>query len=395
MKIIFVVSRFPYPLEKGDKLRAYHFIKNLSKDNKVVVFALSDRRIKPDELEKIKQISYRTEVAYLSKYSIIVNLIKSIFGKLPLQVAYFISSKAMGQFTELVKEEKPDHVICQLVRTSEYARNINREYKTLDYMDAFSKGVERRMKKAPFYLRPLYYYEYKKLKAYERTVFDLFKNKVIISNQDRNYINHPLRDKITVITNGIDMDYFKPKKEQGAEIRIKKDYDILFSGNMNYLPNIEGAEYLVEKVLPLVRKVHPDVRTLIAGANPNTRIKKLAQRHVSVIGWVDDVKENFARSSILVAPMFLSIGLQNKLMEAMAMQIPCITSTLANNALGACNGESILIADNPEEFANRINLLLENGVRAREIGMNGYNFVLENHNWQKTTKLLEKLISPV
>jgi sugar transferase (PEP-CTERM/EpsH1 system associated) len=385
MKIVVILSRFPYPLEKGDKLRAYHQIKTLSVNNEVVVFALSDRKVNPDEIAHIKQICSRIEVFHLSRFSIIISLFKALFGRLPLQVAYFYSSKAQRKLNALIASENPDHIYCQLVRTAEYAKDYQSIPKTLDYMDVFSKGIERRLSTAPFYLRPIFNMEYRRLVEYEQSVFARFKNKIIISQQDRDLIQHRDKGQISVISNGVDTDYFKP-------IDSKKEFDILFSGNMNYPPNIESAEYLVNKILPLVQKKYPDIKVLISGANPHRRILLLASKNVKISGWINDIRESYMRSRMLVAPMFLSIGVQNKLLEAMAMKIPCITSTLANNALGAEKGKSILVADTPEEYSTQIIALLENNNLANEIAMNGYSFVFAGHSWQKETEKLEKLI---
>lgn len=385
MKILFIVSRFPFPLEKGDKLRAYHQIKNLAQKHEVTVFALNDGGLDPEAMAHIKQLCSRVEVFHLSRFTIILNLIKVLFSRTPLQVGYFYSAKAQRKLDELIADQKPEHIFCQLIRTAEYVKPYNNIPKTLDYMDVFSKGFERRLSTAPFYLHPVFKMEYKRLAKYEKNIFSHFKNKVIISKQDRDLIQHPEKDKISIISNGVDTAYFKPATE-------KKEFDILFNGNMHYPPNIESAEYLVHKILPLVRKKHPNVKVLISGTNPNQRILSLASESIKISGWVKDIRDNFSRSKILVAPMFMSIGLQNKLLEAMAMQIPCITSTLANNALGAENGKSILIADTPQEYAAHITLLLENEKWAQEIALNGYNFVLDNYNWQKETSKLESLI---
>jgi glycosyltransferase involved in cell wall biosynthesis len=113
---------------------------------------------------------------------------------------------------------------------------------------------------------------------------------------------------------------------------------------------------------------------------------------VVVSGWVDDVRENYAKSKILVAPMQISIGLQNKLLEAMAMQIPCVTSSLANNALGAKHDEQIMVADEPRQYALQIMELLNNEAKAKQIAQNGYRFAVNNFNWTGTTGMLEKLM---
>lgn len=383
MKILVVLSRFPYPLEKGDKLRAYHQLKQLSKKNEIVLFALSDTRINEEAAAHLKPFCSDIKIVNLSFMTIAFNLFRTLFKSFPFQSGYFYSPKTRQQFDAFVSKHKPGHIYCQLIRTAEYVK-CSTIPKTLDYMDAFSKGLERRISSAPFYWKPFLKIEYKRLLKYEREIFSCFQNKTIISSQDKNLIPHPGKEEIVVISNGVNTDYFKPMER-------KKEFDILFNGNMNYPPNIESAEYLVKQILPLVRKEKPGVNVLISGATPSKKVLNLQSANVTVTGWVDDVRENFAKSRILVAPMLTSIGLQNKLLEAMAMQVPCITSTLANNALGAEDGKNILIADTPEVYAMRILSLLKEENRAGEIGMNGYYFVLQNYNWEKENEKLEKL----
>lgn len=385
MKILYIVSRFPYPLEKGDKLRAYHQIKGLSENNEIFLYALSDKEVKDEDIEHLKQFCKHVKVFRLSKLRIFFNLLKTTFSRIPWQVGYFYSHRAQKEVDGIISAYKPEHIFCQLIRTSEYVKGHDDIPKTLDYMDVFSKGVERRLPTVSFYLKPLFKAEWCRLVNYEATVFNCFNNKIIISEQDRDLIQHPDKNKIVVISNGVDVDFFKSTN------RLKQ-YDIIFNGNMNYPPNIESAEYLVNAILPIVLKKKPGIKVLISGANPSSKIKALASEHVTISGWVDDIRENFAQAKMLVAPMFMSIGLQNKLLEAMALKIPCITSTLANNALHAKEGESILIADTPEEYARHIQDILFYEDKGRMIGLNGHNFVVENYSWQRENEKLEQII---
>lgn len=385
MKILYIVSRFPYPLEKGDKLRAYNQIKGLSENNEVYLYALSDANVKEEDIKHLKEFCKEVKIFKLSKFRIFFNLLRTTFSRIPWQVGYFYSHTAQKEIDTIISEYKPEHIFCQLIRTSEYAKKYKDIPKTLDYMDVFSKGIERRLPTVAFYMKPLYNAEQHRLVNYESTIFNYFDNKIIISEQDRELIRHPDKSKIVVISNGVDMDYFKA-------INLRKEYDIIFNGNMNYPPNIESAEYLVSEILPVVVKKYPRIKVLISGANPSPKVKALASEHVTVSGWVHDIRENFAKSKMLVAPMFMSIGLQNKLLEAMALKIPCITSTLANNALKAKNGDSILIADTPEEYANHINDLIFYEDKGKMIGLNGYYFVHENYSWEKENQKLEEII---
>lgn len=386
MKLFVLLSRVPYPLEKGDKLRAFNQIKELSKKHQIVLFALNDTKLDEHAMTELKKYCVAISIVKFSKFTIFFNLVRAFFNGKPLQVGYFYFDKAQKKVDELIAKHKPDHIYCQLIRTSEYIKKYPHIPKTLDYMDVFSKGMERRKSTEPFYMKPFLAMEYRRLKRYESKVFAYFNNKTIISEQDKNFIPHPQKQNIVVVPNGVDTSYFKP-------IVHKKEFDLLFNGNMNYPPNIESVEYLVEKVMPYVWHKFPNTRLLISGASPHATVLDLASDKVIVSGWVDDIRMNFAKSKILVAPMQISIGLQNKLLEAMAMQLPCITSSLANNALGAKPNEQILVADTPEQYARHIIDLLQNEAKAKQIAMNGYQFVVGGFNWQSTTAILEKLIS--
>jgi glycosyltransferase involved in cell wall biosynthesis len=212
-------------------------------------------------------------------------------------------------------------------------------------MDALSKGMERRALKAPFYLKWLFNMEAKRLSDYERKIFDYFENQIMISEQDKNYILHPNRSNIICIPNGVDKSFFETYD-------IEKDAEIVFIGNLSYAPNIEATMFLHEKILPYFILKNPTFKLLISGSSPALSIKKIADinRNIELTGWVDDIKSSYARGKIFVAPMMIGTGMQNKLIEAMAMGIPCVTTTLANNAIQAIHNESILVANSQEEF---------------------------------------------
>src|ERR1019366_2602886 len=366
MKLLVILSRVPYPLDKGDKLRAFNQIKQLSKNNEIVLFALDDKNTDEKILIELEKYCVSITVIKLSITTIILNLIRTFFNGNPLQVGYFYSKKAQKKLDELILQQKPDHIYCQLIRASEYVKKYRNISKTLDYMDVFSKGMERRKSTESFFLKPIFAMEYRRLIKYEHDAFQYFNNKTIISEQDKNLIRHPENSDIIIIPNGVDTDYFKP-------INHKKEFELLFNGNMNYPPNIERVEFLANKIMPLVWKKLPHVRLLISGSSPNNKVLALQSNKIVVSGWMDDIRENFYKSKILVAPMQISIGLQNKLLEAMAMQLPCVTSTLANNALKAKHNEQILVADTPEQYAKYIIELLENEEKAKQIALNGYH----------------------
>ncbi len=384
MKIFVILPRIPYPLEKGDKLRAFHQIRCLSKNNEIILCAINDTKIHIEARKTLQKYCKSINFFTISRFSIIFNILKAfLFGK-PFQVGYFYNSKAKKKINDLIKKHKPDHIYCQLIRVAEYVKDQEIS-KTIDYQDVFSKGIERRIHSAPFYLKPFFRIEYNRVLAYERIVFDLFDNKTIISIPDRDLISHSENHKIEIVINGVDTDFFHP-------FEMKKEYDLVFTGNMGYPPNAKAAVYIVKNILPLVHKTMPEVNLLLAGANPDKSVLALDSKNVKVAGWVDDMRESYAKAKIFIAPMQIGTGLQNKLLEAMAMQIPSITSQLANNALGAEQEKEILIGSSPDEYASLIIDLLKNPIKAEKLAKNGYKYIINNYNWESATAKLEKLM---
>ena len=385
MKILVILSRIPWPLEKGDKLRAYHQIRCLSKKHEIILFALNDTNI--DEVAAKEQLlPYCSTIRFfnLRKITILWNITKAFFRGKPLQVGYFYSCNAKKALQQLIAETQPDRVFCQLVRTAEYGKGLEIP-KTIDYQDTLSQGILRREQKASYLFKPIFRLEYKRLQQYENEMFDRFDHKTIISKPDRDLLTHPRKEEVVIIPNGVEHEYFKP-------VLKEKKYDLIFNGNMSYPPNINAAKLLAKKILPLVHQTLPETTLLLSGAQPHEQVKALQSEKITVSGWIDDIRENYAMSRIFVAPMQIGTGLQNKLLEAMSMKMPCITSELANASLGAQPETEILIGNTPETFAQHIIHLLTHSEVAESLSEKGHQFVLNTFDWEKATEILENCI---
>lgn len=378
-----ILSRFPFPLEKGDKLRAFYQIKELSSDFTITLIALSDKEVASSSIQKLDEYCSEIHVIPITKWSVFLNLFLAIFNTKPFQIGYFYSFSGKRKTKQILEKVKPDYIYCQLIRTAEYVKDYHLCPKTIDYMDTLSKGIERRIEKAPWYSKGLFKIEAKRLMHYERSIFDYFENKTIISEQDRDLINHPDKNQIVCISNGIDNSFFEVPE-------IVPTFDIVFIGNLSYAPNIEAVEYLNTEIL----SKDPSLTCLIAGATPHPTVQKICRNNqqIKLLSWVEDIRTAYCKGKIFVAPMMIGTGMQNKLLEAMALGIPCITTDLANNAIKAKNRESILVANNSSEFINAIQLLLKDKELYNRIAQNGQTFVRENYSWKKSTSQLKKLI---
>ena len=389
MKIFILLPRIPYPLEKGDKLRAFNQIKQLAKHNEIVLCALNDNA-KVSEQDAFRALQpYCQSINFIrfNKLQILLGLVRAFFKGLPMQCGYFYNRKAAKKVNALIAKHKPDMLYGQLLRVAEYIRHKDIP-KAIDYQDIFSYGMKRRADIASFITRPIYNMEYHRLARYEAAIFDNFDVRTIISEPDRELFPHEKRDEILIIPNGVDHDFFKPQERE-------KKYDLVFTGNMSYPPNVNAVEYLANEILPIVWKSRPETTLYIAGATPDPKVKKAASDKIIVSGWLDDIRDAYAQSHVFLAPMRIGTGLQNKLLEAMSMRLPAITSPLANASLGAKPNEEILIGSNAEEMAQNIITLLTDTEKAGQIAQAGFDFTNRVYDWGKATERLEEAMKSI
>lgn len=254
-------------------------------------------------------------------------------------------------------------------------------------MDVFSEGMFQLAKKYhPFGF--VFRWEAKRLAAFERTIYKDFDKHTIISRQDRDRLRLATHDQIQVIPNGVDA-HFAPLGE-----KHKPAFDLVFVGNLGYGPNTSAALYLVRKLLPELDRRGIKATLLLAGARPGKKILQLKSREgVTVKGWVEDIRDAYADGRIFVAPMFSGLGLQNKILEAMAMGLPCVTTSMVNNAIGAQLGKEILVSDTLEGLADHVQRMMQDERAYKNIAIAARDFVVANYQWEDQVDKLESFIS--
>lgn len=385
-KIAVLLSRFPYPLDKGDKLRAFHQLKYLSKFYKIYLFALSDIRVTEPQIEPLKEICESIQIYKLSKFSIFKNSFKSIFKLLPIQVGYFYSDKLKRRFEHDLNRIKPDLVYAQLSRTALYTKDLDLP-KIIDFQDAFSANYKRMSIQSKGIKRIFYKRESRLMSAFEQQMASWFDATTIITEADRNDLSFQPND-VHVVPNGVDCSHFK---------RLEMDalFDIVFVGNLSYAPNRNAVQYLVENIFPKLKHIKPDIQIAIVGASPNSTLKKYENENITISGWVDDIREAYSCAKVFVAPLFTGAGMQNKLLEAMCMNIPCVTTTLASTSLGATDEQELLVANDVQEFVQKIVLLLENESRRISLREKANKFVKSTYQWEQVNVRLKNLIDAV
>ena len=343
--------------------------------------AIEERSVSASDKKALEGICKRVYIHHLAKWQAWFNALKTLTNSLPAEVAYFYNKRWDKQISRIITEERPDMIYYQLIRTALYADDVNLP-KAIDYMDAFSLRLERDLVNRRF--KWFWSRECRKLRSFEARVYHWFQYHFVISEVDSKYLEHLVPGHFELLVNGVDSEYFKPRTDRVPSV------DIVFVGNMSYRPNVLAAVYLVKKIAKTLKKRFPKLKVMIAGATPDPAVKKLANNWVSVTGYLPDVRNAYQQGKVFVAPIFTGSGMQNKILEAMSMELPCVTTPQVNASFNDPDG-LLFTASLPHEFVDVISKLLADPDLRKKHGYASRKFVMEKYIWDRCCKPLDKL----
>jgi glycosyltransferase involved in cell wall biosynthesis len=390
MKLLFVANRIPYPPYRGDKLKIYHLGKCLSANNEVHLVAFLENKKDITYKAELEKIFASVTLIALPKWKSYWNVICSLFSNLPLQVAYFKSNKMTAAIQQLLTLENFDAVHIQHIRMAPYGLAINVKNKILDLPDAYSLYWDRRFKNATNFIEKfINKVERNRLWNYEHKVLQQFPKVLVCSSEDARYLEleHPL-SSVSILPNGVDIEAFNG---------VQHDYDnnsvMLFTGNMDYAPNIDAVNYFVAEILPIIQVQFPTIKFIIAGQRPVKSVLALANDHVVVTGFVKDFPSVYRSASIVVAPLRFGAGTQNKVLEAMSMGVPVVCTHVGFQGLGVACGDGVYMEINKDAFANRIIALLGSSEIRKTVGKKGMQVVQTKFDWNKVAQQLNDYLT--
>lgn len=411
-KILFVMPRLPFPATSGRKTSLYHYCRILSEElgYRLIVAAFlekgDDPQLKPgfiDRLEVLPKPSATTKIKNIFADSILLK-------KKPMQVSLYWNPSAKMMIDEIVKEEQPDIIIGDMVRSTEYIKDYSiyriadlddrislRYQRQLDYdisginpYGAFLNTVPKIIQKIMLW-KPLKVYvvknEIRLLRKYELEIAGQCDRTVLVAQKEADALNKELgENKAYAIPIGVDVDYFSYRKNN-----FEEEY-IGFLGAMSVAHNENAVRHFILDILPDIVKERPRAKFLVIGGGASDDLKKFESQHVHFTGRVEDVRDYLEKCKVFVCPMTFGSGIKTKNLEAMAIGLPIVTTSIGAENIDAKNEKEWIVEDNPREFSRAVIKLLTDENLQSKMGEDASKFINANYTWNVTKKKFEELL---
>jgi sugar transferase (PEP-CTERM/EpsH1 system associated) len=410
MRILFLSHRIPYPPDKGDKIRAYHEMSGLVKHgHEVHVLAFADDAADLRYETALRQLCASAQVVRLGPARARWRAIRRLFTGTPLSVGYFESSAMRGLVRDRLGLLTPDAVVVFSSTMAQYVPPEMTKHTIVDLVDVDSEKWRAYASGSRSPLSWLHRIEASRLRRYEEGILERFERTVVTTDRERDLLS-PVRTGATVrrlhvLSNGVDLEYFQPGL--GALVGRLPDDELVrfplpivpllvFTGAMDYRPNVEGVCEFVETVFPLVRAAEPAAELMIVGRNPTGAVRRLgAVEGVTVTGAVADVRPYLAAARVAVVPLRIARGIQNKVLEALASGCAVVATPESVAGLKLEPGTHALVASSPDDLARAIVAVIRDEPLRRRLQAAGRAFVEQRHQWSPVLQAFTAMVETV
>lgn len=366
----------PYPPNKGERVRAFHELKALSRHFRITLATLAHNKEDCDAADGVRQWCEKVIFARIGrKKGLIRSLLAVATGKSATQ-GYFHSTGLKKLIRKETRRKNFSLAVGYSSSTLPYLLNVPTPHRIMDLVDVDSAKWRDYAKNATWPKRVLYQREAKTVSILEQDAIIHCDSVFLVSHAEAKLLDF-CPDKAIPLGNGVDTDYFAPHENKQAE-----NPSLVFTGTMDYRPNIEGVSWFVKEVWPQLKQQFPDLSFYIVGRNPTRQVQLLAQTPgVYVTGSVPDVRPYLAKASIAVCPLQIARGVQNKILEAMAMEKPTIASTPALEGLEVEIPKELLLADSPDQWVHAVTQLLTDHDRRNTLAQQARKCVEDRYSW--------------
>lgn len=374
-RLLVLTPRFPYPVVGGDRLRIYQLCKELAKYFDLTLLSLCDSDSEMEYADPGDGVFATVHRVYLSKWRSVLSVIQALPTDTPLQVAYYRSAEFRNKLNELIPHHKG--CVAHLIRTGDYLLDASAGVNVLEMTDAISLNYHRisSLGAGRSFKEWVYRLEAKRLLKYERNVLGKFDLVTLVSGTDRDFLlaGRSL-DNVLVCSNGVDLDAFPFSFEEETKPVVA------YIGNMLSVQNLDACLYFIEEVMPLFNADEVVFR-VVGNISAADAAKLSSHSGVEVTGRVDDILSAVRDARVGVCPVRMAAGVQNKVLEYMALGLPVITSEIGLEGFEARADEDVLVARSPEDYVSHVRRLWADGGLRRKLALNGRDYVERKHVW--------------
>jgi len=393
--LLFLVHRIPYPPNKGDKIRSYHLLRALSERYRVHLGTFVDHEDDWRYLPEVEKLCADVCAVRLNPTLKRLASLTGLFGGEPLSVPYYESAELRTWVRRKVYEEAISRMVFFSSPMAQYAPSNGAEVrKIVDFVDVDSEKWRQYAERRSWPLSWLYRREGARLLDFERGVASSTDASVFVTREEADLFRRLAGcddRRVCSIVNGVDTSYFSPERPYDRPYGAGGPV-VLFTGMMNYWANVDAVIWFTREVFPRIRGLVEGVRFVIVGARPAREVERLTSHDgVDVTGAVGDVRPYLAHAELAVAPLRVARGIQNKVLEAMAMAKPVVSTSAALEGLDLPT-DLRHVGDAAVAFANAVVGLLRSREECRRVGARGRAWVRENHDWNRTLTPIFDLI---
>lgn len=397
MRILVVDEEIPFPLNSGKRLRTFNLLKPLALRHEITFICRQHGHHTVNSALGLEEAGIHTVVVAdpirkKQGMKFYLALLANLFSRHPYTVSSHYSPLLVSRITKLLQGNKFDLIHCEW---TPYAINLQQWLGTVPtVVDAHNIEamiwkrnfqVERNiLKKAYIYL------QWQKMRAFEQSFFPKFTRCIAVSVQDAKIITEIVQgNRVDVVANGVDVNYFNRNSPYSQP--APSSQTLVFTGSLDWRPNVDGLLYFLEQVFPLIKKRYPQSRLIIVGRNPMPvlQARVAGMQDVTLTGTVDDVRPYMEEAAVYIVPLRVGGGSRLKILEALSMRMPVVSTTIGAEGLDVTPDKDILIADTPEAFAAAVGAVLEDGERAGNFGRQGRHLVEAHYQWHVLADRLE------
>ena len=389
MRVFFVCRRVPFPPDRGDKIATFNQIRHLSTRHEVHVFCLGDGDRDLDNIAGLSNYAKSVTAVPVSGLMMKLRIFKALIGDQPLSVAALDEAKLHAAIRQQFSELQPDLIIVYSSNVAQFAEQFPYTPRIMPFGDLDSLKWREYAEHSRPPLKWIYAIEERRLLAYERLIAHSFSQASVHTETEKRDFEKLIPGvPVAVVGNGVDLDYFR---SAGS---AKQPASIVFTGVMDYRPNVDAVVWFCREVLPLVRAEIADANFTICGRRPVRAVRHLAKLGgVTLTGWVPDTRPYLDRAEVFVAPLRIARGVQNKLLEALAMGLPCVASLAARGGTQISAQECILATDDPRQFAEYVIQLLRDAQWRAELGRKARAIAETEYRWEAQMARLDRVIA--